>query len=64
MEKRFKILFLLAQYSECTESFLDKLEELGNKIDSKNPQAEEALSYYEDKIIDILEEKLETPSKN
>jgi hypothetical protein len=52
IEKRFKILFLLTLQLEVLE---DKMAELADKIDEGHPMALEALTYYEDKIIETLE---------
>ena len=52
IEKRFKILFLLTLQLGVLE---DKMAELADKIDEGNPMALEALTYYEDKIIETLE---------
>jgi len=52
IEKRFKLLYLLASEIGVWE---DKMEELAMAIDTDNPKAEEALCFYEDKIIEVLE---------
>jgi len=54
MKKRFKILFHLAIRLK-NKNFLDKLRELSERIDNEDSQAEEALTYYEDEILKILE---------
>ncbi len=52
MKKRFKILCLLClQLNVLSE----QMEDLAFAIDENNPQAETALNYYEDKVIEILE---------
>lgn len=58
IEKRFKILALLVLYlpGDNLAGLMDKIEDLGNKIDQKHPQAAQALSWYEDNIIRILSE--------
>lgn len=56
IEKRFKLLYLLASEIGVWE---DKMEELAMAIDTKHPKAEKALSFYEDKIIEVLEMKEE-----
>lgn len=52
VEKRFKILYLLASNVGVWE---DKMQELGNALDSGHEKAIEALNFYEDKIIEVLE---------
>ena len=54
IERRFKILALL-----CLElGVLQKqMAELADAIDNGHPQGEEALTFYEDKIIEILSEQ-------
>ena len=54
IEKRFKILALFALHLEIWE---DKMGELAQAIDEGHPQAEEALSFYEDKLVEVLEAK-------
>jgi hypothetical protein len=51
--KRFKILCFL-----CLELDVlgDKMQELGNALDEEHPQSLQALSFYEDEIIKLLEE--------
>ena len=51
IEKRFKILALL-----CIElGVLEKqMTDLADAIDNGHPQGEEALTFYEDKVIEIL----------
>jgi hypothetical protein len=53
IERRFKILALF-----CLElGVLEKqMTELANAIDEGHPQGEEALTFYEDKLIEILSE--------
>lgn len=58
-EKRFKILYvLLMQLNQVTDGeyskLLDHLDELAIELDNDNPQAETALTYYEDNILSIL----------
>jgi hypothetical protein len=52
MEKRFKLLALFALHLGIWE---DKMADLANAIDAGHPQAEEALTFYEDKLIEVLE---------
>jgi hypothetical protein len=52
VEKRFKLLALFALHLEI---WGDKMVDLANAIDKNHPQAEEALCYYEDTLINILE---------
>ncbi len=53
LHKRFKLLYFLCQ--ELGGVLSNQLEELSKRIDSKDPQAEEALTYFEDQVINILE---------
>lgn len=53
-EKRFKMLALLALNVGVWE---DKMQDLGDKLDENHPDAVEALCFYEDKIIEVLEAK-------
>lgn len=55
IEKRFKILALFCIELDVLD---DEITTLGNAIDEGHPKAEEALSYYEDKIIEIFEEEI------
>lgn len=55
-EKRFKMLALLALNVGVWE---EKMQELGDKLDENHPDAVEALCFYEDKIIEVLEAKEE-----
>ena len=50
--KRFKILCLL-----CLELDVlgNKMQELGDMLDQEHPQSVQALSFYEDEIIKLLE---------
>lgn len=50
--KRFKILCLL-----CLELDVlgDKMQELGDMLDQEHPKSLQALSFYEDEIIKLLE---------
>ena len=54
VEKRFKLLALFALHLEI---WGDKMVDLANAIDKNHPQSEEALCYYEDTLINILEKK-------
>ena len=52
IERRFKILALL-----CLElgALQEQMTELADALDNGHPQGEEALTFYEDKVIEILE---------
>ena len=52
--RRFKILYLLASHMNIWER---QMAELADKMDQGHPLAEEALTFYEDKIIETLEAK-------
>ena len=54
LEKRYKILFLLVAQLQ-SEHLMNKMMELAIQIDEGHPKAEEAICYYEDGIIQILE---------
>lgn len=54
IRKRFKMLALLALNVGVWE---DKMQDLGDKLDENHPDAVEALCFYEDKIIEVLEAK-------
>jgi hypothetical protein len=54
IEKRFKLLALLCIELDVLD---DKITTLGNAIDEGHPEAEKALSFYEDGIIRIFEER-------
>lgn len=56
VRKRFKMLCLLALQVGVWE---DKMQELGDNLDANHPQAVEALTFYENKIIEVLEAKEE-----
>ena len=51
IEKRFKILALLCMELGVLET---QMTDLADAIDNGHPQGEEALSFYEDKVIEIL----------
>ena len=56
LHKRFKILYFLMQEAGLLKGEKEKqIEELANRIDEEDPQAEEALSFYEDQVINALE---------
>ena len=55
IEKRFKMLVLLVIHSGADNILGGKMEELGRRIDNKDPQVIDAITYYEDKLIEILE---------
>jgi hypothetical protein len=59
-ERRFKMLALLALNVGVWD---DKMQELGDKLDDNHPDAVEALRFYEDKIIEVLE-MTEEPKQN
>lgn len=51
--KRYKLIYFLLEFAGAN---LDKqLTELAKRIDSNDPQVDEALDYFEDSIIKILE---------
>lgn len=52
LHRRFKILYLLCSQIGVLEN---KLAELADRIDDQDPQAEEALTFYEDQVIKALE---------
>jgi hypothetical protein len=54
IERRFKILALLCMELGVLER---QMTDLANEIDNGNPQGEEALTFYEDKIIEILSKR-------
>jgi hypothetical protein len=51
--KRFWLLYFAA-LGIGVDQFIDKLDELAEQIDQKNPQAEEALTFYEDNFLKIV----------
>ena len=51
IEKRFKILALLCMELGVLET---QMADLADAIDNGHPKGEEALSFYEDKVIEIL----------
>ena len=53
IHRRFKLLYFL--YQELGDVLSESLEELANRIDDNDPQAEEALTYFENQVINILE---------
>ena len=53
LHKRFKLLYFLCR--ELGGVLDNSLEELSKRIDANDPQAEEALTYFEDQVINILE---------
>lgn len=52
LENRFKILFLLTSKLGVMEKQMD---ELAQQLDAGNPKCEEAMTYYENEILRILE---------
>lgn len=54
LEKRYKILCLLCLQLDVWDKQMD---ELADQLDSNNPEALTALSFYEDEIIKFLEAK-------
>ena len=52
LHKRFKLLYFLCDQLGVMEK---QLTELSKRIDDNDPQAEEALNYFEDIIIQTLE---------
>lgn len=50
--KRYKLLCLFAIHLDIWE---DKLPKLGKELENGNPEALKALSFYEDKLIEVLE---------
>lgn len=54
IERRYKILTLLVAQLQ-SEHLMGKMIELALMLDEEHPKAEEALTYYENSIIAILE---------
>ena len=52
LENRYKILFFLTVELNVLS---EQMDELAIQISNKNPQAEEALTHFENEIIKILE---------
>ena len=52
LHRRFKILYFLMQEAGFLGGEKEQqIEELANRIDDQDPQAEEALTFYEDQVI-------------
>ena len=54
IERRYKMLSLLVAQLQ-SEHLMGKMIELALMLDEEHPQAEEALTYYENSLIEILE---------
>jgi len=52
LENRFKILFHLCSRLGVLET---QMEQLALKLDNNDPQTEEAMTYFENEILRILE---------